>query len=63
MTDKYKYTDYGIGFDSCSEFLLPDGGYGKNIIIFGADIISSVPVDNKGKGILILAKGPTKGRY
>ena len=38
-TDKYKYTDYGIGFDSCSEFLLPDGGYGKNIIIFGADII------------------------
>ena len=28
--DKYVYTGYGIGFDSCSEFLLPDGKHGKN---------------------------------
>ena len=59
-TDKYKYTSYVIGFDWCSEFSLPDGCYGKNIIIFGADMSSSVPVDNRGKGILILAKGPKK---
>ena len=61
MTDKYKYTDYGIGFDSCSEFSLPDGCSGKNVIIFGADMSSSVPVDNRGKGILIIAKEPRKG--
>ena len=27
--DKYNYTGYGIGFDSCSEFLYTDGSYGK----------------------------------
>ena len=36
--DKYKYTRYGIGFDSRSKFLFTDGSYGKNIIIFGTDI-------------------------
>ena len=35
---------------------------GKNVIIFGADMSSSVHIDNKGKDILILGKGPTK-RY
>ena len=34
---------------------------GKNDIIFGADMSSSVHVDNKGKDILILGEGPTKG--
>ena len=47
--DKYKYTGYGIEFDSRSEFLFTDGSYGKNVIIFGADMSSSVHVDNKGK--------------
>ena len=27
--DKYKYANYGIGFDSCSEFSFTDGSYGK----------------------------------
>ena len=40
--DKYKYTGYGIGFDSRSEFLFTDGSYGKNVIIFGADMSSTV---------------------
>ena len=31
---------------------------GKNISIFGADMSSSVHVDNKGKDILILGEGP-----
>ena len=59
--DKYKYIGYGIGFDSRSEFSLPDGSYGKNVIIFGADMSSSVHVDKKGKDILVLGKGPTQG--
>ena len=57
---KYKYTGYGIGFDSRSEFLFTNGSYGKNVIVFGADLISSVHVDNKGKDILILGEGPTQ---
>ena len=34
---------------------------GKNFIIFGADMSSSVHVDNKGKDSLILGEGPTQG--
>ena len=53
---KYKYTGYGIGFDSRGEYPLPDGSVGKNVIIFGVDISSFVHIDIKGKNILILAK-------
>ena len=59
--DRYKYTDYSIGFDSPSEFLFTDRSYGKKVAIFGADMSSSVHVGNKGKGILILAEGPIQG--
>ena len=59
--DKYKYTGYGQGFHSRSEFLFTDGSYGKNVIIFGADMSSSVHFDNKRKDILILGEGPTRG--
>ena len=31
---------------------------GKNVIIFGTDMSSSVHIDNKGKDILILGEGP-----
>ena len=58
--DKYKYTGYSIIFDSCSQFLFTDRSYGKIVIIFGADMSSSVYVDNKGKDILILGEGPTR---
>ena len=34
---------------------------GKNVIIFGRDISSSVDIDNKNKNILILGEGPTQG--
>ena len=33
----------------------------RNVIIFGADMNSSVHVDNNGKDILILGEGPTQG--
>ena len=59
--DKYRYTGYGIWFDSRSEFLFTDGSCGKNVIIFGADMSSSVYVDNKGKYILIFGGRPTQG--
>ena len=58
---KYKYNGYGIGFDFRSEFLSTDGSFGKNVIIFGADMSSSVYIDSKGKDILILGDGPSHG--
>ena len=33
---------------------------GKNVIISGADMNSTVHIDNKGKDILILGDGPTQ---
>ena len=34
---------------------------GKNFIIFGADMSSSMHIDNKNKDILILGETPTQG--
>ena len=34
---------------------------GRNVIIFGADMSSSVHIDYKNKDILILGEGPTQG--
>ena len=59
--DKYRYSGYGIGFDRRSSFSFPGGGFGQNIIIFRADMQSSPHIDNKGKDILILGRGPTQG--
>ena len=59
--DKYSYSGYGIGFNSRGEYSLPDGSVGKNNIIFVVDMSSSVHIDNRGKDILILGKGPTQG--
>ena len=61
--DKYKYSGYGIGFDSSLEFSLTNGSMGKNVIIFGADVRSSVDIDNKNKDILILGEGASQGLY
>ena len=59
--DKYKYSGYGISFDSCSEFSFIDKGMGKNVMIFGANMVSSVDIGNKNKDILILGEEPTQG--
>ena len=58
--DKYKYTGYGIGFDSHGEYSLPDGSVCKNVIIFGVDMSPFVHIDIKGKNILILGKRQTR---
>ena len=54
--DKCKYSEYGIGFDSKGEFRHPDGGNGKNDIIFGADLSNSKHANNKTKNVLVLGK-------
>ena len=59
--DQCQYTGYDIEFDSRSEFLFTDGRMGKSFIIFGADMSSSVHIDNKGKYILILGEGLIQG--
>ena len=46
---KYGYSGYGIGFDRKESFSFPSGGYGQNVIIFGADMSSSIHIDNKKK--------------
>ena len=33
----------------------------KNVIIFGADMSSSVHIDNKNKDILFIGEGPRQG--
>ena len=58
--NKYSYSGCGIGFDSCSLISFPND-WGKNAIIFGADMSSSVHANNKNKDILILSKGETIG--
>ena len=41
---------------------MPDASdSGKNVIIFGVDMSSSVLIDNKEKDVLILGKGETDG--
>ena len=55
--NKYEYAEYGIGFDS-------KGTLWNNwcdVIIFGADMRSSVRANNKTKSILILGEGFTQG--
>ena len=55
--NKYAYGGYVIGFNSRSKFSLPDGSVGKNVIIFGVDMSSSVHMDYQKKDILILGIG------
>ena len=47
--DKYGYSGYGTGFDRRSSFSFPGGGFGQNVLIFGADMSSSAHIDNKKK--------------
>ena len=53
-TGKSQYPGYGIGFDSKGEFTHPDGGSGKNVIIFGADSSNSRHAANETQSILVL---------
>ena len=56
---QYKYSGYDIGFEG-GEFSFGNG-FGRNCIIFGVDVSSSVHVDDKKRDILILGEGPAQG--
>ena len=56
--NKCRYSGYGIGINSRSQSSWTDGSWGKNVIIFGADVSSSLHVDNKKESILVLGEGP-----
>ena len=60
-TDRYKYSEYGNGFDRHGSFSFPGTGLGRNVIIFEVDMSSSMKIDNRKKDILILGKGQTQG--
>ena len=36
---KYKYSRYGIGFDNHGTLSMPGGGFSKNFVTFGVDMI------------------------
>ena len=59
--DIYKNFGYGIGFDSRGSFTHPSGGYGRNVVIFGADLSSSAQANNKIRKMLVLGKGVIQG--
>ena len=58
--NQYKYSGYGIGFDRKGEFSFGRNGFGKNIIIFGADMSSSAHANNKKNNMLVLGKDFTQ---
>ena len=59
--NQYKYSGYGIGFDRKGEFSFGSRGFGRNCIILGADMSSSVHGNNKTKNILALGKDFVQG--
>ena len=58
--DQYKYSEYGVGFYRKGEFSFGNG-FGRNVIIFGVDMSSSVHTNNKTKNILVLGKDFVQG--
>ena len=59
--DRYKYSGYGTGFDRLGEFSFGTRGFGRNVIIFGANMSSSVHANNKKNNILVLGKDLIQG--
>ena len=55
------YSGYGTAFDSKQSFSHPSGKYGKNVIIFAADLSSSVHANNRANNILVLGKDLIQG--
>ena len=59
--NKYKYNDYGIGFDARGTFSHPSGSFAQNAIIFGADMGSSAHAYNRTRNILVLGNDFAQG--
>ena len=60
--DQYQYSGYGVGFDRKGEFSFGNG-FGRNYIILGTDVSTSVHPNNKTKNILVLGKDLVQGLY
>ena len=58
--DQYKYSGHGIESDRNREFSFSNG-FGRNVIIFGANMSSSVHANNRIKNSLVLGKDFIKG--
>ena len=59
--DQYKYSGYDVRFDRTGEFSVGSRGFGRNCIIFGVDMSSSVHANNRKNNILVLGKDFTHG--
>ena len=59
--DQYKYSGYGIGFNRKGEFSFGSSGFGRNVIIFGADMSTSVHANNRTENILVFRKYSIQG--
>ena len=59
--DQYKCSGYGIVFDRKGEFSFDSNGFGRNVVIWGADISSSVHANNRAKNILVPGKDFIQG--
>ena len=55
----YKHSGYGIVFNSRLKFSFRYGAMRKTFFIFGANMSSSVNIDNINKDILIIVEGTT----
>ena len=53
-TDRWQYSGYGTGFDLFGSFTHPDGGNGKNVIVFAADLGNSRHAANKTQSVSVL---------
>ena len=58
---QYKYSGYGIGFDRKGEFSFGSRGFGRNCIIFGANLTNSSHTNNRKNSIPVLRKDFTQG--
>ena len=47
--DQYKYFGYGLGFDRKGELSFGSNGFGRNVIILGVNMSSSIHANNKKK--------------
>ena len=59
--DQCKYSGYGIRFDRKGELSFGSNGFGRNVIILGGSMSSSVHANNKTKNILVLGKDFVQG--
>ena len=59
--DQYKYSGYGIAFDRKGEFSFGNTGFGRNCIMFGADLTNSSHANNRKNSILVLGNDFAQG--